>query len=128
MHIWLHCDTTILATGKNFDETHKIIRDIIGVFNWSRTYNSPLEMNQLALIDFTQSRDKSEKSRPLILSQKHGGTIITHRTKPSSNAELLGVMFDTKLNWKTQHEKSPQMDDCIQPLHQECLGDRNERS
>ena len=38
-------DTTILATGKNFDETYRTIKDMMkrknGVFNWSRTYNSP---------------------------------------------------------------------------------------
>jgi hypothetical protein len=62
-------------------------------------------MNKLALIDFTHSHDKIENSRPLTLSQRQGDNHITHRINPSANAKLLGVIFDTRLNWTAQHEK-----------------------
>src|SRR5260221_5070281 len=33
-----------------------------GVFEWSSTFNSPLEMNKLALVNFAQSATKSPTS------------------------------------------------------------------
>ena len=87
-------------------------------------------MIQLALIDFTQSRDQSEKSRPLILSHKQGDTNITYRIKPSANAKLrrhLRHEVQLEDSVRKSLRKSPQMDDFIQPLHQERLGDRNKR-
>jgi hypothetical protein len=62
-------------------------------------------MNKLALIDFTHSHDKIEKSRPLTLSQRQGDNDITHRSNPSVNAKLLGVIFETRANWTAQREK-----------------------
>ena len=102
-------DTTLIASGKDLDKTHAILKDMMerrnGVFDWSRTYNSPLEMNKLALVDFTHSHEKAKSAKPLSLTQPTGDGIRTHQIKPSPNAKLLGVVLDEKLNWSAQHER-----------------------
>jgi hypothetical protein len=46
--------TTLLARGRDFESTHNTIKNMMehnnGVFSWSTTFNSPLEMNKLALL------------------------------------------------------------------------------
>src|SRR5258708_3825348 len=76
-----------------------------GVFEWSSTFNSPLEMNKLALVNFAQSATKSSDASDLTLSQRTQVTIRVHYIKASPNAKLLGVILDSKLNWNAQHEK-----------------------
>ena len=102
-------DTTLLASGKNFDEAHETIKDMMerpnGVFEWSRTYNSPLEMNKLALVNFTLSHEKAAAAKTLNLVQSDGDTRVVHRIQASPHAKLLGVLLDSKLTWKAQHEK-----------------------
>ena len=102
-------DTTLLASGKDLDETHSILKNMMerrnGVFDWSRTYNSPLEMNKLALVDFTHSHEKAKGVQPLTLTQPIGGINHIHQIKPSPNAKLLGVVLDERLSWSAQHER-----------------------
>ena len=102
-------DTTLLASGKNFEEAHGILRDMMerrnGVFEWSRSYNSPLEMNKLALINFTLSHEKASRADTLVLTQPDIGGQLTHRIQASPHAKLLGVLLNSKLTWKAQHEK-----------------------
>ena len=102
-------DTTLLASGKDFEEAHNVLRDMMerrnGVFEWSRTYNSPLEMNKLALVNFTHSSEKAAKANTLILTQPDSGGQLVHRIQASPHAKFLGVLLDSKLTWKAQHEK-----------------------
>jgi hypothetical protein len=99
----------LLASGTNFKETHWALKNMMerrdGIFNWSCTYNSPLEMNKLTLVDFTHSHEKAKKAKTLMLTQSTGAGIRTHCIKPSTNTKLLGVIFDEKLSWSMQHEK-----------------------
>ena len=101
-------DTTLLACGKNFREVHSILKDMMerknGVFEWCSTYNSPLEMKKLALVNFSQSAAKTGDATNLILIQHTQGNVITHPIKASPSAKLLGVMHNARLNWSTQHE------------------------
>jgi hypothetical protein len=76
-----------------------------GIFDWSCTYNSPLDMNKLALVDFTHSCEKAKKAKTLMLTQSTGAGIRTHHIKPSTNAKSLGIIFNEKLSWSMQHEK-----------------------
>ena len=66
-------DTTLLASGKDLDEIHATLKYMMecknGVFDWSQSYNSPLEMNKLALVDFTHSHEKAKNTKPLIPTQ-----------------------------------------------------------
>ena len=91
-------DAFMLATGKNFQEAHRKLYDLMrkqrGVENWSITHSSPLEYSKLALINFV-SRHKNADNPSLIL---------LHRTiEPSDSTKYLGVIVDRHLNWKAQH-------------------------
>ena len=102
-------DTTLLASGRNFEEAHAALKDMMerrnGVFEWSRTFNSLLEMNKLALVNFTLSSEKAARANTLVLTQSTGGGQITHQIQASPQAKLLGVLFDSKLTWRVHHEK-----------------------
>jgi ribonuclease HI/exonuclease III len=94
-------DTLLLASGKNFEETHRKLADMMdrkgGVAEWSTDHNSPLEYSKLALIDFAHRQ--SAKRRPALqLAQ-----IVV---KPVASAKYLGVIFDQNLSWKAQQAKA----------------------
>jgi hypothetical protein len=73
-----------------------------GVFSWFSSFNSPLEMNKSALVDFTT---KSNYASILVLNQRTHNTATTHRIKASPSAKLLGVILDSKLNWMRKFMK-----------------------
>jgi hypothetical protein len=102
-------DTTLLARGRDFAATHSTIKDMMerqnGVFSWSNTFNSPLEMNKLALVNFSHSQPKTLKATNLILEQRIQGHTRTHNIRASPNAKLLGVLLDSRLSWSAQHDK-----------------------
>ena len=91
-------DALILATAKDFATTHQMLSDMMtregGIYDWSKTHNSPLEHSKLALIDFAHRNNN--KVRP-ILSLPN--TTIT----PTNSAKYLGIIIDQHLNWKAQH-------------------------
>ena len=102
-------DTTLLARGKNFKEAHATLKDMMertnGVFEWSSTFNSPLEMNKLALVNFTQSAAKARDATCLTLMQPDHGIIHKRDIEVSPSAKLLSVILDARLNWSAQHER-----------------------
>lgn len=89
-------NTAFIAIGKNFDETHAILADMLerpgGGYDWSRQHNSKFETNKFALIDFSMNR---AKPRPNMHIQ---GAII----HPSPTHRFLGVIIDQELRWKVQ--------------------------
>ena len=91
-------DALILATAKNFEETHHILNAMMtregGVYEWSKTHNSPLEHSKLALIDFAHSNKKIPRPSLTLLS-----TTLT----PTKSTKYLGIVIDQNLNWKAQH-------------------------
>ena len=102
-------DTTLLARGSSFDEAHSTLKNMMerrnGVFDWSRSHSSPLEMNKLALVNFSHSLTRQARASELILLQQTQDGPVPHPVKASTQAKLLGVILDTRLNWKAQQEK-----------------------
>jgi len=91
-------DALILASAPDFDSTHNILNDMMtregGIYDWSKTHNSPLEHSKLALIDFAHRSNKKAR-RNLTLPD------IT--IEPSQSTKYLGILIDQHLNWKAQH-------------------------
>jgi len=76
-----------------------------GVFNWSRTFSSPLEMNKLALVNFSHSQAKLGEAGKLTLYQTTSEGVRRHEIVAKPQAKLLGVLLDSKLSWTAQQEK-----------------------
>jgi len=102
-------NTTLLAQGKTFKETHATLKNMMertnGVFNWSQTFNSPLEMNKLTLVNFSCLQDKVTKAMKLSLTKPTQQGHKNHKIDDKPQAKLLGVILDLKLTWTAQHKK-----------------------
>ena len=89
-------DTAFIAIGKDFQETHSILVDMLeregGGYQWSKDHNSKFETSKFALIDFSLNR---AKERPPI--HIRGITI-----KPTPSHKFLGVIIDQELRWREQ--------------------------
>jgi hypothetical protein len=90
-------DTTLVAKGKTFTETHQLIRDLLektnGALEWSHSHDSPLELS------------KRLESRDLEFTMKHqDGTTSTRQIERVDTYKLLGVMIDSKLTWRHHHD------------------------
>ena len=62
-------------------------------------------MNKLALVNFTLSHKKVSKADTLILTQPTRGSQLMHEIQASPHTKLLGILLNSKLTWKAQHEK-----------------------
>ena len=89
-------DTAFLAIGKTFEETHKILNDMLehagGGYHWSADHNSRFEPSKFALIDFSLNRSRE---RPPFITQN---TTIT----PTKAHKFLGIIIDQELRWREQ--------------------------
>lgn len=87
-------NTAFLAIGKDFQDMHKILNDMLersgGGFEWSSQHNSRFAPSKFMLIDFSMNRTKD---RPPLTIQ---GATIT----PSPSHKFLGVIFDQELCWR----------------------------
>jgi len=100
-------DAVIIVCGKNFNETHENLQDIMecnrGIFNWAKSHNCEFGIEKF------QSLNASKKLIPNLLNTKRripqprqALTIGEQHIPSKETACFLGVMVDNKLNWKAQ--------------------------
>lgn len=93
-------DVTYVSWGRNFEETHRSLIDMLdregGALEWSRTHNSTFELDKTACIDF--SRNKAAARPSLVI----GPQTVT----PVKSHTLLGVILDQELRWQEQCNKA----------------------
>ena len=102
-------NTTLLASGKNIKEAYDTLKNMMEqanrVFDWSKSFNSPLKMNKLTLVNFTMSSKKADNDKTLVLNYSHSNEQNTVQVCLSPNAKLLGVILDSRLTWAAHHKK-----------------------
>ncbi|KAJ3473537.1 hypothetical protein NLI96_g12951 [Meripilus lineatus] len=102
-------DCTLLATGPTLDDTHSIIKTMMerpnGCFEWSVSHNSPFELTKFATIDFPRKFSQPPTHHLSITKTNTDGSRTTQTIAPSSHHRFLGVLIDSKLNWKAQEHK-----------------------
>ena len=82
-------DALIMASAPDFETTHRMLADMMtrsdGIYDWSKTHNSPLEHSKLALINFAHRNNY--KIRPNLVLPNISIT-------PSSSTKYLGLLID----------------------------------
>ena len=95
-------DTTILAEGADYVETHKKINDMLhrdgGVLQWAEEHNCSFGIEKFQLIDFTRGRSVTRG----MTGRGQSLTVREHAIKPQQSAKFLGIIVDEALNWKEQ--------------------------
>ena len=90
-------DTILVATTKTFEDTHKILVEMMtrknGVLQWAKEHNSKFELLKLALVDFTHQSKKV--CRPPL-------QIADTTVEATKSVKYLGVYLDQHLSWKEQ--------------------------
>jgi hypothetical protein len=89
-------DTMFLAIGKDFDETHSTLQDMMerkeGGYEWAKNHNSKFETSKFTLMDLCSQAKKEQPSMTL-----RGITL-----KPTPHHKFLGVIVDQTLRWNAQ--------------------------
>ena len=100
-------DAVIIVCGKNFNETHEKLRDIMerdgGVFDWAKTHNCEFGVEKFQLLDASKKLIPNPLNpRRRIPQPRQALTLGEQRIPSKETARFLGVMVDNKLNWKAQ--------------------------
>lgn len=93
-------DKNVIVDLGNPKQNVEALKDFMekpgGGFEWADKHNSKFELSKMILIHFPRPRSKAEPPHtpPLVLR----GTTVTEKKA----VRMLGVMLDSKLNWKEQ--------------------------
>ena len=100
-------DAAVIVTGKTIAETHKKLQNIMtktnGILDWAVTHNCKFGINKFQLVDFTKKTTQHPfiKNKQISLPQ-NSLKIGCHQIPSKDTAYFLGVVLDSKLNWKSQ--------------------------
>jgi ribonuclease HI len=100
-------DATIIATGKDFTETHEKLRNMMnrpkGVFEWAKTHNCEFGVEKFQLLDLTRKTIPHPLNPKKRTPTPRRALVLGRQRVPSAEtAKFLGVIVDNKLNWKAQ--------------------------
>ena len=88
----------VLAIGNSLAQCHEKLKDMMerpnGGFDWSLTHNSPFELSETALMNFSRSY-RDTIPGPLRLDKPNAdGSTTSSLTNPVSSYKYLGVIID----------------------------------
>ncbi len=93
-------DTTLLAIGDSYEETHKMLEDMLhrpgGVLHWADTHNCTFGIDKFQLVDFLRGKSTTKGWK----GEGEAIHIQGHEVCPRNSAKFLGVTVDRWLNWK----------------------------
>lgn len=103
-------DTALLAIGKDFATTTRILKDMLerngGGLEWSSTHNSPFEMSKLAVMHLSLNDTKRASAPELVINHKTSDDNSTSTLIPTASSyKYLGVIVTPTLGWSIQHNK-----------------------
>lgn len=95
-------DTTILAVGTDYIETHGKISSMLhregGILQWAEEHNCSFGIDKFQLIDFTRGKTATKGRNGLGCPVM----IRDHEVTPQQSAKFLGIIVDQALSWKEQ--------------------------
>ena len=100
-------DILILATGKDFHETHNKIRNIMnrtdGIFTWAKTHNCEFGIDKFQLLNISRKMIPHTLNLKKRVQLPWRALMLGNHCIPSAEtAKFLGVVVNNKLNWKAQ--------------------------
>ena len=93
-------DTTLFAIGDSYEETHKMLEDMLhrpgGILHWADTHNCVFGIEKFQLVDFLRGKSVTKGRK----GEGEAIHIRGHEVRPRDSAKFLGVIVDRWLNWK----------------------------
>jgi len=100
-------DATIIVAGKNFEDTHRMLRSIMerrgGVFDWAKEHNCKFGVEKFQLLDLTKRMiGHMFVAHRMVPMPRANLRLRTHIIKSQTSAKFLGVIVNNTLSWKEQ--------------------------
>ena len=100
-------DAATIVTGKNFNDTHNKLRDIMtrqnGIFEWAKLHNCEFGIDKFQLLDLTKRLTPHPFIPKKNIPTPRQALVIQNQRIPSKEtAKFLGVIVDNRLTWKPQ--------------------------
>ncbi|KZV95075.1 hypothetical protein EXIGLDRAFT_611043 [Exidia glandulosa HHB12029] len=96
-------DIAYIAAGKDFNETHRLLRDIMereeGACDWARDHNSPWELSKTKVLDFCTKQKRKALRQP-----RADLLIADQRVENVETFKFLGVILDSALTFRPHAE------------------------
>lgn len=93
-----------VAISDTLDKTHQILKDMLGGpgggLEWSRCHNLQFKISKLVVMDLSHPNTPTNSSPLIITTMNQDGTQTTNTITNIKTYKYLGVIFDSKLNWK----------------------------
>ena len=104
-------DINFIVIAKNFQETTKIIRDMMtrqdGGHQWSITHNSLFGVPKSAITHYSRRTIKDPNSDNQLIPLPRPALILDSQTVQETNQfKYLGIIIDAQLRWKEQVQQA----------------------
>jgi ribonuclease HI len=100
-------DSNILAAAKDFDESHRILKDVMerdgGTFDWAKQHNCEFGIEKFQLLDLSRRRQPDPNNPRKRIPVTRMALQLSNQIIPSMESiKFLGIRIDRELRWKEQ--------------------------